>query len=51
MAYTPDYTEGDLTSATIDGIGKFVITAGSFAGLIALVVLLVLGVRAMRRVR
>jgi len=39
MAYSPDYTESDVTAATIDGAGKFVIVFAGFAGIIALVLL------------
>jgi len=49
MAYTADYTEEDLTEASIDGIAKFVIVGASFAGLIALVVLVTWGVKRLRK--
>jgi hypothetical protein len=39
MAYTPDYTQDDLTSSVIDGIVTFVIVLAGFASLIALVFL------------
>lgn len=45
MAFNASYDTTDITEATVDGVGKFIITAGGFAGLIALVVLLVLGIR------
>lgn len=37
MAYTPEYTTGDVTSVTIDGLVIFGITVIGFAGLIALI--------------
>lgn len=39
MAYTPDYTEGDLSSSIIDTIVKVIITVSTFATLIVLVLL------------
>lgn len=39
MAYTPDYTEGDLSSSIIDIIVKVVITVGIFATLIVLILI------------
>ncbi len=48
MAYTPDYTEADLTEASIDGIAKFVIVAAGFVGLMVLVFLATWGVKKFR---
>lgn len=39
MAYTPDYSEGDLSSSIIDVIVKAVITVGIFATLIVLLLM------------
>ena len=39
MAYTPDYTEADLSSSLIDVIVKAVITVGIFATLIVLLLM------------
>jgi hypothetical protein len=39
MAYTPDYTSDDVSNAATSGITKGFIVAGSFAGLIVLVLL------------
>lgn len=36
MAYTPDYTEADLSSSIIDIIVKVILTVGIFATLIVL---------------
>jgi len=37
MAYSPDYTESDLSASTIDIIVKVILTIGTFATLIVLV--------------
>lgn len=39
MAYTPDYSEGDLSASVIDVIVKIFIGVGVFAFLIVLVLL------------
>jgi len=39
MAYNASYTADDLSSATISGIGKFIIVFAGFAGIIALILL------------
>ncbi|MCJ7768166.1 hypothetical protein MUP79_07225 [Candidatus Bathyarchaeota archaeon] len=39
MAYTPDYTEGNLSDSIIDTIVKVVITVSTFATLIVLIML------------
>jgi hypothetical protein len=40
MAYTPDYTSADITSAANDGIARGLIVGGSLAGVIVLVFIL-----------
>lgn len=39
MAYTPDYSEGDLSSSVIDIIVKGIVTLGLFATIIVLILL------------
>jgi len=39
MAYTPDYSEGDLSSSIIDIIVKVILTVGIFATLIVLLLI------------
>lgn len=39
MAYTPDYTESDLSNSIIDTIVKVIITVSTFATLIVLIML------------
>ena len=36
MAYTPDYTEGDLSSSIVDIIVKVIVTVGIFTTIIVL---------------
>lgn len=37
MAYTPDYTEGDLSASVVDTIVKAIIVVGTFITIIMLV--------------
>lgn len=37
MAYTPSYTDGDISSAAIDGVVKVIIAFASLATLVGLV--------------
>ena len=39
MAYTPDYTEGDLSSSIVDIIVKVVLTVGTFITIIVLLMM------------
>jgi len=41
MAFTPDYTESDLSSSIIDIIVKVILSVGIFATLIVLLMLFV----------
>ena len=39
MAFTPDYTEGDLSASVIDIIVKGILTVGTFVTIIVLIML------------
>jgi hypothetical protein len=41
MAYTPDYTESDMSASIIDTVVKVLILFGTFATLIVLIMLFV----------